>query len=344
MKLLYLILNRIKRYVVKNKTIFILFTIGSILTSTFFAYFYGNTEFMQEFNDKSLSGRDYTVYLDEPISYDLPELNALYESDLIDTVFVVNRAYRDDLFDLKACTKGKLDHAYVAGRTEFKEGERYSIIVDHLSKHRTGSTVTINGTELNVIGASVNSHIPPETFDELGLEIHCLEIYPTEVYRLGQDAAFIDFIASTLGSYHRNTESPITASSSDIFFEIILLCACFSLAVISFMFLIKYMLDSIMDETAVSLIVGASKIRIFLISFFEIMLFSLVNSAIGILLHKLLYNSFFSKINKIQTTVYLASDYLYIYLIFNLLCAIVSVFLLMRYAMLTPREARRRSI
>ncbi len=344
MKILFLIINRIKRYIVKNKTIFILFTIGSILTSTFFAYFYGNTGFMQEFNDKSLSGRRYAVFLKEPISYDSPELTALYESDLVDTVVVVNKAYQDDLHNVMACTKGKTNRAYVAGRTEFKEDERYSIIVDHLSKYHIGSTVTINGISLNVIGASGGTYLPRETYDELGLEVYYLEVYPTEVYRLGQDAVFIDFIANTMGSNYYYTESPVTASSSDIFFEIILLCACFSLAVISFMFLIKYMLDSIMDETAVSLIVGASKIRIFLINFSEIMLFSLVNSAIGILLHKLLYNSFFSKINKITTTVYLTSDYLYIYLIFNLLCAVISVFLLMRYAMLTPREARRRNI
>ena len=146
-----------------------------------------------------------------------------------------------------------------------------------------------------------------------------------------------------LGSRLDSINPPNVSKNTDIIFEIILLCACFSLAVISFMFLLKHMLDSIMDETAISLIVGASKIRIFLISFCEIMFFSLVNSAIGILLHKLLYNSFFSKINKITTTVYLTSDYLYIYLIFNLLCAVISIFLLMRYAMLTPREARRRS-
>ena len=100
------------------------------------------------------------------------------------------------------------------------------------------------------------------------------------------------------------------------------------------------MLDSVMDETAISLIVGASKLRIFLISFGEIMCFSLINSAIGILIHRILYEPIFSKLNKIESTTYIASDYFYIYVIFNLLTALVSLFFILRYASLTPREAR----
>ena len=93
MKLLYLILNRIKRYVMKNKTIFILFTIGSILTSTFFAYFYGNTEFMQNLNNIELWNRKYSISLTEPLEHDSQELKALIESDLVDSIVVVNKSH-----------------------------------------------------------------------------------------------------------------------------------------------------------------------------------------------------------------------------------------------------------
>ena len=296
---------------------------------------------MQKLNNVEQWNRKYSVNLTEPINCDSQELKELSESDLVDSIVIVSKSYYEEHYNIHSCLKGKVSTAYVNGRVDFRDGEHYSMVADMLSKYKTGDTVTINGISLDIIGHGGNTVISAKAFSEIGLDVHYICIYSAEKYRPGQDTAFTDFITATLGSKLDSINPPNVSDNSDIVIEIIMLCACFSLAVISFLLLLKYMLDSIMDETAISLIVGASKLRIFLINFCEIMLFSLVNSTIGILLHKLLYNSFFSKINKITTTTYITSDYIYIYLIFNLLCGIVSLFLLLRYARLTPREARR---
>lgn len=344
MKTLFLLFNRIKRYIVKNKALFILFTIGSILTSTFFAYFYGNTEFMQRANDTKLSNRKYLVSLQEPLSYDSEELRKLYNSEFIDSIRIINNSYEDIFFSLCTCIKGDVPSGTASGRTEFREGENYSIVPDSLSKFRIGDTVVIDNIEFTVIGTAVlDSHISNYAFAELDLDVHLIEIYSAEKYRPGQDGKLINHIITSLTDSNIDyIKTPDVTKNSDILFEIIALCVCFSLAVVSFMFLLKYMLDSIMDETAISLIVGASKLHIFLITFGEIMCFSLISSAIGVIMHRILYEPVFSKLNKIESTTYLASDYFYIYVIFNLLTAFVSLFFILRYASLTPREARSR--
>ena len=219
MKTLFLLLNRLKLYVVKNKTIFILFTIGSILTSTFFAYFYGNTEFMQNANDTTLYNRKYTVSLQEPLAYDSEELMKLYESELIESVAIRNNAY-EEIGVISSCVKGTLPISPASGRTEFRENEKYSFVAEMFRDYSAGDTVTINGVDLSVIGVAVtHSHVTKELFDELNLEVHSIEIYSAEKYRPGQDGELIIHIVNSLSDNNIDyIRTPSVSKNSNILF------------------------------------------------------------------------------------------------------------------------------
>ena len=345
MKTLYLITSRIKQYWKNNKTIFLLFIIGNIITSLFFTYFYGNTQFMQRANDTKLSNRMYTVELATPTTCNDETIATLINSNLFEVIEIVTQDYIADYSTILAVIKGEKHHATSAGRSDFREGEHYSIVIDWYQGYNLGDKITIKNHEFSVIGTTgVNSVISSVAFYELDLKIHSIRIYTQMKYRQGQDGEIVRFISDSLNNKHATITVPTITPVSDIFIEILLLCICFSLSVISFLLLLQYLIDSIIYETVISIIVGATKAKIFIMTFSEIMMLSASTSAIGILLHRIFYDSVFEKINKSQHTTYLAIDYLYVWIIFNLLVAIITSFFILKYTRLSPVEARRKCL
>lgn len=345
MKTIYLIFNRIRRYWQSNKTVFLLFFIGNIVTALFFTYFYGNTQFMQKANDAKLANRMYTIELYTDINCNDKTVSKLKESDLIEVVELVSVEYAKDYSNLTAVIKGHKNQTVSSGRNAFRENENYSIIVDWFQGFNIGDKIKIKDKEFDVIGTTgVNSVISVVAFTALDLKVSSIKIYTAQKYRQGQDGEILHFISESLNGNGATVIPPSITPVSDILLEIILLCLCFSLSVISFLFLLQHLIDSIMYETVVSLIVGASRPKIFLMTFFEVMLCSTATSTIGILIHRILYNPVFEKINKIPNTTYLFSDYIYVFIIYNLLVAIIASFFLLKYMKLSPVDARRKCL
>ena len=344
MKTLRLVVNRIKRYATVNLTVFILFVIGSIITSTFFAYFYGNTQFMKRANDASLTNRKYTVELDEQIFIDSEILAKLKASDSFEIVSVSSVDHYEKYGAVEAVLKGDITVGTTSGRGYFRDGEEYSAVVDWIKGYSLGDEIKVGGESLKVIGrAGMNTFISERAFTGANLSISKIDVYTVEKYRPGTDGEILSCIRSIFDDPTLEITAPQKTDTSQVIFEIVLLCITFSLSVISLMLLINYLIDSIINETAVCLIVGASKIKVFLINFLEIMTLSFITSGIGIALHGVLYNPLFSKINAIEGTEYFLTDYLCIFLIYNVLVAIVSLTFIYKYVRMSPAEARRRA-
>ncbi len=381
MKTLFLIIQRMKQYVLKNKLIFALFVISSILCSVVVTYFYGNTMLsMQNRSADDPSYRKYFVtflgygYVDNtdenydptlapeltPIMYD-GELdgNELFESVIVGHDLGESSVIQHGDKVVLSCTYGEAPLMPLRGTLEFTD--KYQVIIPDCVSYDVGETIELAGHEFTVIGQNsyynaINDeeayYIPYETFKELGFETTRIWAYTKERYagtgvEIGEkDGPIYELLSETFptGSadargYHRVSldESAEAAMRRDIY----PVFASYALSVVAFMFLLQYLLDSVMDETIISVIVGAKKSKLTFMIFCETFFLCAVTSALGIAIHKLFYGSFFTAINISPELTYTAGDYLTIYLSMLAISIIVVIPFLYKYMTLSPIEARR---
>ena len=108
-------------------------------------------------------------------------------------------------------------------------------------------------------------------------------------------------------------------------YNLTMICSTFLNATVSFKFLHRYLMDSMMDENSASMMVGASKGKLLFLIFCEGLVLFLGVSILGLLLHYALYTPVFSKLNYAEGLVYRLGDYLRI---LAGICAIVLVCLI----------------
>ena len=99
--------------------------------------------------------------------------------------------------------------------------------------------------------------------------------------------------------------------------ELAMICLVYALSLFSFMFLMKYMMETSIKENVIYGILGASKNRITGLLLLDNVCFSAFTAAAGILLHIGLKDVFFDKVSvksEIPLT-YLWSDYLLLFLL-----------------------------
>ncbi len=101
--------------------------------------------------------------------------------------------------------------------------------------------------------------------------------------------------------------------------------AVFAVSILSFMFLLKYLMDSCRRENSILMMVGAKKIRILATAFIENTILTLSGTIIATLIHITLYDCLFSKINLYKNVVYSIEDYLLIAFIVLVLSTIVQI-------------------
>ena len=114
------------------------------------------------------------------------------------------------------------------------------------------------------------------------------------------------------------------------------------LAVLAYLFLLRYIVDSQMAENLVSLILGASKSQIILCIFWESMILALVANGAGLLGHWLLYEKIFIHLNVYSDLSYRAGDYFFVYLVMVLLSLATIIPFVMKYLKLSPVAARQK--
>ena len=117
----------------------------------------------------------------------------------------------------------------------------------------------------------------------------------------------------------------------------------FIISTLAFLFLIVYMADSLTDENAVSLIVGAKPSEIAVSVFWEGFSLSILASATGLALHKIFYEEFFEKINAYSGIEFYSSDYFRMLLIMVIVIAAVMLFVSLKYLFLTPINLRNKN-
>ena len=329
-----------KQYILKNKGIFAIFVISSIVSSMVFCFFYGNTDFMRQTNASEVYNRKYSFTLDYPINTDDKRLKKLCENELVEIVIVKNRSAFDDIKEISAVIKGEYKTLSTAGRVEFEGGENDAIIMDSTLGYLPGETYTINGQAFKVIGLqSAGTFINDEAFVEQNIEIDSLTVVSAKKY-MPSDNTFTDMLKDTFPGI--DVVKPYEPRFSDVMSELFTLCLTFVLSITSYMLLFSYMVDSIMNETVVCLIVGATREKMFLLTVVESLALCGVTSLAGILLHAALYKPVFAKINVLSELTYSFNDYLVIFLLIIAITLFVLLFSVKKYSKLSPVQAKQK--
>ncbi len=194
--------------------------------------------------------------------------------------------------------------------------------------------IKIQGQDFKTIrNESVSDYvIPIEKYFDSNIRTCRIEICVSERFSKDSMSLYSDFLddwlkelypdsafdIKTPGTYYGSED----AANMQGFATII---AVFIVALISFMLLLKYLMDSCRRENSILMMVGAKRKRIILINLLENIILTLSSSAVAVVLHIALYDSLVTKINLYKNITYSAQDYLIIVLLAIGLSLIVQI-------------------
>lgn len=361
MKMIYLFACRLKQYFLRNRLLFALFVLGGMLNSVAAAYCYGNLlpavanrysqdsiyrEYLVRFDKmegERLQGYELTGWTGaEPTPPRLEDVEAFSSHVLIDycTIQASDRV----------CTYiGDRPFVALSGSTEFTDS--YQVIVGSAAFESTdltvGSKITIAGISFEVIGV-VSAHglryfIPYETFRELGMTDTVINVSAVSARRHNpQNDPVMDLIQASF-PYRTYSGGPnyhaVDASATELKLPGIVINAFVSF--LAYVFLLRYLIDSMLDESIISMVVGASRMQMTVLIFWEATVLSVGANCAGLLLHWLLYKPLFEKINLSATLTYSLADYAVLCLVMLIFSLIITIPFALKYLKLSPIAARR---
>ncbi len=180
--------------------------------------------------------------------------------------------------------------------------------------------------------------IPIDAYFESGIKTWTITIWVKERFSENMMYRYVDFLRNTFNiKYDPDVDCegvydfirfPQFAYSYESGFNLgqfYSISYIFILSVISFMFLLKYLMDSCRRENSILMMVGAKKKRIVLLNLIENIILTFISSAVAVVLHIVLYDSLVTKINLYKNITYSAQDYLIIVLLAIGLSLIVQI-------------------
>jgi len=120
-------------------------------------------------------------------------------------------------------------------------------------------------------------------------------------------------------------------------------CPIYLVSLISFMYLLRYLMDTTTSMVAVSRIVGARRWQIFGLCLAEALLLCCLGIAVGIGIHIVLYDAVFVHLNALTDLVYRPVDYCIVFAWMMLLSTAVAMFFVRKYALMPPIALRRQA-
>lgn len=358
MKTLEIVFTRIYYDFKQNKSVFTVFLIGCLLCSLSFIFFYGNQLSLKiyEGSDQEMLN-EYTINFSEPASYEDIVNSPLIKSDIVLDVEIrydLSRAeipmkemnipevaeFDDGTYRISSKLYGKDELLQEMGRVKFtdaerKEGKDVVILPSEVSEGipydiEIGDKIMVSGRKYEVVGMSSMScvfYIPPETFKKGGYTVDSMEIVTSEHMSRSEINQFVADIQEAFpnGVIHHSPLEYFEIAEQNLSSEGFYIICEFIVVSLSFMFLMKYIIDSNNAENIIYSMVGATKKRIFAVIMLENTVIYGVVAAVACVLHKLLYDSFFNQINVSPGITYTLVDYVMIVLAVVVLSCIVSL-------------------
>lgn len=360
MKGLSLVFLRLQQYFRMNKFIFILFLVGSITCSITFIYFYGNiitTKQISGTNEYAL--RKFEIYFDpiDRLSEEQEQVLQRYplESWTVRTTLNPDQLKSNDMgktfqkemlqingFFVQASLLNDISLFRSAGRIQFTEqekenGEHVIILPPEFSKSTTlPKNLKINGKDYQIIGVHSNDNaffIPFSTFAKEKFKIDNISLVLKSELKKSEEQAYLEDLKSLFpGSYIDDPSLARKMISQDTGKEVLLVVSIYVLSLLSFMFLMKFLIDSHTGEDIIYFLVGAKKRTIIQVMLIQNVVITLFSGFTGIIIHIILKDSFFERINLTPNIQYGAFDYFIILMMMVILTILVQIPFLIDYS------------
>lgn len=376
MKKLIIIQSRLKQYRAKNRLIFALFIIGGVINTILLAYMYGNLRpEAYNYNSSISVYREYRVLFDYHVStnddgsingvgfnnpdrnhVDKEDLKKLFDTGLFESI-TVQSAYPsydsskgERIHSISACVYGTLYENFIAsGQRTLTSNDQ--VIVDILDEARLGDSIVIRGREFEVVakGSDIDIFgymITPEAYYEIGPYSNGFIAYSNQ--RWHEDSEEGDVAADAIRSifpecYVWKSSKIYEAADKQVSVrETRNMILTYAVSQIAYVFLLSYLADSLSEENSVSIIVGAKPSGISFSVFLEGLILSSISGLAGIMIHRLLYRTVFSRINAIDGIVYFLKDYLSVFGIVILASAVVLLVYALRFLRRSPIDLKNR--
>ena len=224
----------------------------------------------------------------------------------------------------------------------------YQVIVPSRESRGIGKTVILGSNLFEIVGVSDFSwyFISEQAFEQIG---GFNSISKIRVYSAGREVDGNDRVESlikelfphaTIGG--ANDQRIRDANDSPVILKLIGIQT--FLSVVSFTFLLQYILSSLRKENVVCLILGASKARTAVFVFRDAFVLSFGVNVLGLLTHRLLYDPVFRELNLYTHITYSYQDYCMLLFALTMFSVIAAIPVVLKEVLSTPMAAKRRNL
>ncbi len=320
MKTIRLVFGRIFTYFSENKLIFILYTLGSIVCIFMMIYYYGNIlSYKNGSTDDNISFRIYRADFTVPVNMTKSSLDKLHDFEQeygiqdISLISVISADGEDDM---------DFTETHPAFYLNFSDSQKTMIIETSLNEDTKGRNedIIVKGNKLQAVKNSDSYCISAEKYFALGLRTCRIRICLSQKFSKNMMFRYGDFLNQVFREMYPESDIEVKTPAnfygiedSDIMKDFTLIMAVFVVSMISFMFLLKYIMDSARYENSVFMMVGASKKHILLMNALENIVITTFCTVLAIIFHISLYQSIFSKVNMYENIIYNFDDYIIIF-------------------------------
>jgi hypothetical protein len=338
------------RYYKKNKFMFVLFVVGGIINAIIFCYLYGNLlPMVQNRHSTEQYYRTYEVVFDEPLDFStaagLLKQTTLF-TDVSLAFAVTEKTDGTDTsnkqFEFAVCLNDKLPVVKRTGSVDIPTGNE--IVISGRLTNDIGDNIELCGRSFVIKGIHTDGpyYISKEMYEKMfGQQVNKIFAISADNYSSGRDKP-AEFLSESFpeGDVKAPTLIRLTDRNNSVAF-LISICIAYFITSIAYSYLLLYIMESCADENVVSMIVGASKLAVGVMSFWEGVMMAFISSVIGIIIHIALTPVLFSKINMSSVLKYSFADYSFILLLIFVMSSVVVLFTIIRLTKETPATARR---
>jgi len=355
-KIIYISISRIHSFYKNNRAIFIIFLIGCALSTFTFIYFWGNSlPHMVNSAKDSYSYSNYTVIFHEPL--EVNKILAAVKNDIsLNKVFVRKQITANDInCDNPYSTEnlsGRENYYIIA---EISDSPNYNIRRGNIDifandNHKTAlvsefifrpsaplGNLYIGDNEYLVVGeygAGTEISVTLQ-YDEFASNFQYADSISFSFKEKLSSAENLKFIKNTEQQYFESVAAITSAAeiykSSDTLIYLGMICVVYIIAVLSYIYIFKYLIEYNFSETVIYSINGAKPKTVFFIMLCDN---TIISAAIGILtclIHSLLYENVFSLTNMFVGIKYSFWDYTAIIVLVSVLSSATLIPFIYKY-------------
>ncbi len=286
-KCLYIAAGKLKHFLTDNPFVFVMFFLGSAACSLMFLYFWGNLQYTVSVSQAV----SYTATLRSPAQTDNSALFALAETYgvRIDAIYALSDetdaallcTNRPESFSVWGCEWTALDETGTVIVSDI------SLLPDEIAR------------ELRTVGRTSSRYcfVSQNTVSFLGLPATEIRLtFPHTIPSLKQTEFLQSFAQNTAHAYLL-TETTRTLPVGELLGVVLPMLAVYLLCMFAMLYILVYVLEGMAYELSVYGLLGASNAKLVLIPAIVQGVLLAAANGIAVLLHILLYDVLFSRIN-----------------------------------------------